>query len=147
MGAGAFGAEIPPEKPFIFIRGEGGGIHKLDLPLHEAIAGRMRSGHIQRVNEDGSPIVVGDGESSVPGLVDAVPAKSAVKADWVSWAVRCGADPDDAQAATKQDLIDFYANKVPGILSADGEDPAPKGSEISTEQIADAGSAQHSEIK
>ncbi|MFB7029669.1 MULTISPECIES: hypothetical protein [unclassified Streptomyces] len=36
------------------------------------------------------------------------PAKSAVKAAWVDYAVAQGADPDEAEAATKDDLIEAY---------------------------------------
>lgn len=36
------------------------------------------------------------------------PAKSAAKAEWVSWAVAQGADEAEAEASTKTDLIDAY---------------------------------------
>jgi len=40
-----------------FIRGEGGDIIPMDLPLGEGIAGRLASGALVRVNADGSPWV------------------------------------------------------------------------------------------
>jgi hypothetical protein len=39
----------------ITVRGEGGGIFRMTLPLHPAIQARMDAGEITRVNEDGSP--------------------------------------------------------------------------------------------
>lgn len=41
------------------------------------------------------------------------PAQSALKPDWVAWAVSQGAAPADAEAMTKQDLIDHYYS-IPG---------------------------------
>jgi hypothetical protein len=38
------------------------------------------------------------------------PAESAVKDDWIAWAVFNGADFHEADASTKQDLIDQYGN-------------------------------------
>ncbi|WP_295035758.1 hypothetical protein [uncultured Microbacterium sp.] len=93
-----------PEKEHIFVRGEGGSVFKLDLPLQEAIEQRLHVGHITRVaNADGDPYT-GDDTHAVTSR----PALNASKADWVSWAVTQGATPDDAEAATKQDLIEKY---------------------------------------
>lgn len=36
------------------------------------------------------------------------PAKSATKPDWVAWAVHCGADPEAAEALTKDQLVEQY---------------------------------------
>lgn len=41
------------------------------------------------------------------------PAKSASKDDWVAWAVACGADPEAAAAATRDDLAAQYADASP----------------------------------
>lgn len=41
---------------------------------------------------------------------DAAPAKSAKKAEWVAWAIAQGADPDEAEAQTKEQLIDTYGS-------------------------------------
>jgi hypothetical protein len=84
----------------VFIRGEGGGIFKMSLPLHEAIAERLHKGHLVRVNEDGTNWTEGP-KPVRPVLADR-------KADWVSWAVHRGATPDDAEALTKTDLIEKY---------------------------------------
>jgi hypothetical protein len=47
---------------------------------------------------------------AVPGSasLDARPAQAAAKDAWVSWAIACGADPADADAMTKADLITEY---------------------------------------
>ena len=37
-----------------------------------------------------------------------VPAVSASKAEWVDYAVTCGADRDEAAASTKDQLIEQY---------------------------------------
>lgn len=36
------------------------------------------------------------------------PAKTAPKADWVAFAVTKGADADEAEALTKQELVELY---------------------------------------
>jgi hypothetical protein len=49
-------AEESPETPHVFIRGEGGSIFKLDLPLHESIEERLAKGYLTRVaNAEGDP--------------------------------------------------------------------------------------------
>lgn len=91
----------------IHVRGEGGSVFRLALPLHESIADRLARGHLARVNEDGSEWS-GDAEPSVPTPPTERPAQAASKAEWVGWAVAQGARPDDAEAMTKADLIDKY---------------------------------------
>lgn len=85
------------------VEGEGAVI-EMALPLHEAIADRLTKGYIRRVNRDGTPWT---GEKPV-----ARPALTDRKADWVGYAVAQGMDPDDAEALTKQDLIDKYATEA-----------------------------------
>jgi hypothetical protein len=122
----------------IHVRGEGGGIHAMDLPLPEAIAERLTKGLLTRVNADGSPYAhkapaepaekpdpKGDGRgddgdenpddakepAEVPGPPAKAPAKAAPKAEWVGWAVVNGADPEAAEALSKTDLIEQYSNQ------------------------------------
>jgi hypothetical protein len=85
----------------IHVLGEGGVVFKMALPLHESIADRLTQGFLKRVNADGSPYV--DGEAK-----PVKPAGNAAKSDWIGWAVHNGADPDDALALTKADLIQKY---------------------------------------
>ncbi|MFC8429911.1 hypothetical protein [Streptomyces sp. NPDC057253] len=104
----------------IYVRGEGGGIHAMDLPLPEPIEERLRKGMLQRVNEDGSPYTeaaddepTGAGKvpepgTQVQGLPLTEPSKTAVKADWVGWAVVKGANAEEADGMTKADLIEKY---------------------------------------
>lgn len=100
----------------IFVQGGGGTVViKLDLPLHEATAEQLKKGYLRRVNEDGSPYVepAEDGGPAGPKR----PARSDNKPEWVGWAVAAfGVTPDDAEAMTKQDLIDRY-----------DKDPEPAG--------------------
>lgn len=91
----------------IYVRGEGGSVFRLALPLHESIADRLTRGHLARVNEDGSTWS-GGAEPSVPSVPTSRPAQSASKDLWVGWAVSQGAVPDDAEGMTKTDLIDKY---------------------------------------
>lgn len=104
----------------IYLRGEGGGIHAMDLPLPESIAERLTKGMLQRVNKDGTPYrEPGPGpeadkepEAPTPTLPTAEPAKTAHKAEWVGWAVRQGATPEDADGMTKADLIERYGTSA-----------------------------------
>ncbi|MCG6499458.1 hypothetical protein [Kitasatospora sp. A2-31] len=91
----------------IHVRGEGGMVIAMDLPLPEPIAERLVKGQLTRVNEDGSPYVEAPTEG-VPSLPDKPPAKTDPKATWVGWAVANGADPDEADGMTKGDLIEAY---------------------------------------
>jgi hypothetical protein len=96
----------------IFVQAAGGHIIMMDLPLHEAAAEQLTKGYLRRVNADGSPYVEpveGDGPPPEPKP----PAKSAVKAEWVGWAVMHPDEsrrmtPDDAEALTKDDLIERF---------------------------------------
>jgi hypothetical protein len=109
----------------IHVRGEGGTVIAMDLPLHEAMADRLTRGQLQRVNPDGTPYT-GPAGADVPGPPDKAPAKAAGKGDWVAWAIVCGATADDAEALTKADLIDKYADAHPAT-GDDDEDPAQVG--------------------
>lgn len=90
----------------VHILGEGGGIFELSLPLSEPIQDRLTKGYLTRVNADGSPFV----EKSAR----VAPVPYASKAEWVGWAVHASREtstplsPDDAEAFTKQDLIELY---------------------------------------
>lgn len=91
----------------IYVRGEGGGVHAMDLPLPDSIAQRMEKGALVRCNKDGSEYT-GEAAESEPAPPSERPAQSAPKAEWIGWAVVSGADPEDAEAMTKADLIDQY---------------------------------------
>lgn len=101
------------EQPHGHFLGEGGTVFRLDLSVHETIADRIVKGQIRRVNPDGSPYD-GEPDEMVPEPPTTVPPPSANKATWIAWAIACGADPETAEAATKQDLIDAYGAQEPG---------------------------------
>ncbi|MEU7384018.1 hypothetical protein AB0A91_29335 [Streptomyces sp. NPDC042207] len=47
------------------------------------------------------------------GGSDKAPSKAASKEDWVAWAVACGAEPDQASARTRDELVEQYADASP----------------------------------
>jgi hypothetical protein len=105
----------------VLVKGEGGVIWELSLPLHETIADKLRKGYLQRVAADGNVLPPVDDEDQVPGLPGRRPALNAVKAEWVGWAVTQGMTPDDADALTKAELIDKF-----GVIEPAPEpEPAP----------------------
>lgn len=108
----------------IFVKGEGGSIIRMDLPLPEAIESRLLRGHLHRVDENGDPYTE----------ERARPAINALKSEWVGWAVFNGATPDAAEAATKQDLIEQY-----GVQDSEGEQGGdqPPADPDTTEQGGD----------
>lgn len=96
----------------IHVRGEGGAIFPMEPSrIPKEIAQRIAKGYLKRVNADGSPYVEPVTEQDGSDLTNGVPARpaqNATKADWVSYAVNAlGMEPDDAESATKQDLIDL----------------------------------------
>lgn len=97
----------------VYLQGEGGAIFTWDrakLAKHPPIQQRIEKGHIRLVNADGSRLgsQAADQESASVDGAPARPGERAVKAEWVTYAVNTlGMDPDDAEAATKQDLIDL----------------------------------------
>lgn len=90
----------------------GTGWHRADPATGEALAAFADSaGHAADAAE-----LLGDALSPKP------PAESAHKQDWVDWAVTCGAEAEAAEAMTKAELVDTYANEHPSTTH-DG-DPA-----------------------
>jgi hypothetical protein len=106
----------------VFVRGEGGTVFELDLPLHDTIVEKLQKGYVRRVkNAKGDPYTgsdpipgQNDEEDEVPALPTERPAVNAPKAEWVGWSVfeseRRGEPitPDAADALTKDDLIAQY---------------------------------------
>jgi hypothetical protein len=85
-----------------FFRGAGGIVFDFYLPLSENQQHKVTRGELVRVNEDGSPY----GTDSTPKR----PADSALKAEWVGYALAVDKNltVDDADAMTKNDLIEKY---------------------------------------
>lgn len=94
----------------IHVRGEGGAVYAMALPLQPDVAHRLQRGHLRRVTADGAPWLDSPEEpdTAVPSLPTERPALSAPKPSWVGWAVANGCDPDTAEALTKTDLVDRY---------------------------------------
>jgi hypothetical protein len=97
--------------------GEGGGKPiRMTLPLPKPMQQQLTKGYLRRVNQDGTPYrqyepepAAGDGDQPPPAEP---PAGSALKAEWVGYAVRAhGMKPDDAEAMTKQDLVERFGRK------------------------------------
>lgn len=96
----------------IHIQGEGGAIFSLaPEAVTQFIEDRLLKGYLTRVNADGTPY---------KGKSERVqPAPYASKSEWVGWAVHISQStdspitPDDAEALTKQDLIEMYGVNVP----------------------------------
>jgi hypothetical protein len=96
-----------------YFRGEGGGIHAMDLPLPEVMHQKLTKGYLQRVNEDGTPYTEPTDTTGGAPAAPQRPAQSASKAEWVGWAVHNGMAPDDADAQTKHDLIEKFGKDIP----------------------------------
>lgn len=112
----------------IHVRGEGGHIFAMDLPLPEGIADRYERGLLVRVNEDGSPHAgapasaptpvpqdpdaepTDPGPEPVPVDTGGRPAVNAPKSEWITHVVSKGLlSADDAANYTKADLIDMVS--------------------------------------
>ncbi|MFZ3494619.1 hypothetical protein ACODT5_15570 [Streptomyces sp. 5.8] len=100
----------------IYLRGEGGAIHAMDLPLHESIADRYARGQLVRVHQDGSPFTEGltarapaeSGDEPPAPEPAGRPAQAAPKAEWIAYVVGQGhLSAEDAANLTKADLIDL----------------------------------------
>lgn len=118
----------------VHILGEGGGIFELSVPLHETIADKLAKGLVRRVNSDGTPY----DEHARPAGTEATDSRPGVRAgkeDWVVWAVaeseRRG-EPitvDDAQALTKDVLIERYGVKQETPTESDEDKAAREAAE------------------
>lgn len=88
-------------------KSESGQIIGMDLPLDDHMQDKVTKGYLHRVNEDGTPFVDHSEGSDLTNGVPPRPAVNAAKAEWVGHAVNVlGLEPDEAEAMTKQDLID-----------------------------------------
>lgn len=96
----------------IHVRGEGGAVIALDLPLPESIQERLDKGLLQRVHPDGTPAAPAAprqaaGSALTGGRVPR-PAPNARKVDWVLWAIAVHGLPEEtAEAMTKAALADL----------------------------------------
>jgi len=87
----------------IYVRGEGGTVFEMDLPLPEGVEQRLEAGAIVQVNPDGSPLTA-PAEDAPAGR----PSKGASQVAWAEYAVSQGADPGDVAELSRADLIELY---------------------------------------
>lgn len=107
--------------PHAWFRGEGGSIHKMDLPLHPVFADQVAKGSLIEVPAPaGAPAAAepassepASSESVIPAGVDPSlgpldkPARSDSKAEWVAYARQVSnLSPAEASALTKAELIE-----------------------------------------
>lgn len=109
----------------IYVRGEGGAVIAMDLPLPDGIAQRYERGLIKRVNADGSPYQAawsapdpdgekgpgeGQGGSDPTAGRPPRPGANASKSEWIAHVVGQGLmSAEDAATYTKADLIDLVS--------------------------------------
>ncbi|MCP3758209.1 hypothetical protein [Streptomyces sp. TBY4] len=110
----------------IYVRGEGGMVIAMDLPLPESIAERYERGQLARVHSDGSPyttaVALAQEAPAAPAEpVDEPPAEpatgrgqrpgiNAAKSEWIAYVVAQGLhSAEDAANYTKSDLIDMVS--------------------------------------
>ena len=99
----------------IHVRGEGGAIIAMDLPLPEGIAERFESGLLTRVHSDGTPFHAepeaasgANGDSDLTAGRTPRPGVNASKAEWIAYVVGQGhLSAEDAANLTKADLIEL----------------------------------------
>lgn len=104
----------------IHVRGEGGSVFAMDLPLPDGIRQRFERGLIQRVNADDSPFTGAPAPARTVALASASareepaaapvdrPSVNQPKADWIAYVVKSGRlSAEDAANYTKADLIEL----------------------------------------
>lgn len=132
----------------IHVRGEGGQIIEMSLPLPEPISDRLTKGLLRQVNTDGSPysgpgavewseFTVGERGSALTEGRTPRPDKTARKAEWVGWAVAVhGLDPEKADGMTKGDLMDLPEHPAPADADALGRPGRPSEDADKSEWIS-----------
>jgi hypothetical protein len=128
----------------IHVRGEGGAVIAMDLPLPEPIQERFDRGQLVRVHSDGSPYypapespaaaVAPRGSALTEGAVPR-PGARAGKDDWVLWAAAVhGLAVEDAEAMTKAQLQELP--EQPATAAPQGGDGRPSEDAEKSEWIA-----------
>jgi hypothetical protein len=94
----------------IHVRGEGGTIFEMGLPLPPGVQQRLDAGAITRVNADGTPHAPAaeDPDLDQGPYETPRPSSSANKPDWVVYAVSRGMSVNDANGHTKGELIELF---------------------------------------
>ena len=103
----------------MWIRGENGAVHLMDVPLPLGIQSRLDRGDLVRVNEDGTPWHEPRFVEAEPPLGDlppdapALPKRAENRATWTEFAVSQGMDREAANSMTKAELIDAFTQSAP----------------------------------
>jgi hypothetical protein len=98
----------------MWIRGENGAIHVMDVPLPLGIQSRLDRGDLVRVNEDGTPwheagfVEAEPPYGDLPPDAPALPKRAENRATWTEFAVSQGMDREQAASMTKAELIEAF---------------------------------------
>lgn len=98
----------------MWIRGENGALHCMDVPLPPGIQHRLDRGDLTRVNEDGSPWhepgeeVLEPPRGDLPPDAPPLPKRTENRAVWTEFAVSQGMDRETAAGMTKAELVETF---------------------------------------
>lgn len=96
------------EKKTAFFKGEGGSVFEMDLPLPEPLQYQVTRGTLRQCNPDGTGLLVDPAEVDGVDLTAGSPSVRAAKNEWVGYAVAQGMTVDEADAMTKNELIEKF---------------------------------------
>lgn len=109
-----------PMSDQMWIRGENGALHLMDVPLPLGIQSRLDRGDLVRVNEDGTPwhepghVEAEPPRGDLPPDAPALPKRAENRATWTEFAVSQGMDRETANSMTKAELIDAFTQGLAG---------------------------------
>lgn len=98
------------------LRGSGGAEFTFDLPLPQAIQDQLGKGELVVVEDKAVPAVSQVPQPEYP----ARPKNGAPKSAWVAYAVSKGATVEEAEGATKDQLVEVYGATAPAAGSTEG---------------------------
>lgn len=102
----------------MWIRGENGTLHLMDVPLPLGIQSRLDRGDLSRVNADGTPwhepgfVEAEPPRGDLPPDAPALPKRAENRAVWTEFAVSQGMDRETASSMTKAELIEAFTPQV-----------------------------------
>jgi hypothetical protein len=102
----------------MWIRGENGAVHLMDVPLPLGIQSRLDCGDLVRVNEDGTPwhepgfVEVEPPRGDLPVDAPALPKRAENRSVWTEFAVSQGMDRETASNMTKAELVEAFTPSV-----------------------------------
>jgi hypothetical protein len=125
MADGTMPGDVPNDVEQVWMRGEGGSIILMDLPLPHEIARRVDKGLIVRVNEDGSAWEPSDDD---PELVPETEAERIVREREAAleYAELKRARPDEDPIVLRDEAADTVGDEIPEDAPQAGDEPKPK---------------------